>query len=280
MVTKTTKPATKKAARPNTKKVGQREIEEIQNLDEPLPISNDSKSRGRPKNENYLPFKEAREFIRGEMLPSRNGFEDWYNANKPKAIPRFPYRVYKEEWVTWNDFLGTQNVFAERTGKSWRSIEEAALWVHTLNIETYTKWIEYCRENTLPSDIPARPDIVYKSWKSWGHWLGNKVIKKVETVREAQKVQIFYIIQEQGYPENVLTFGMDKMGPANFKARWEQENFLIIKMFWFDPKHAAQITNIVNSLSSPYLGEDKTRIVPNIWEICWHLSMILELFRP
>jgi hypothetical protein len=256
------------------------EIDELKNLEEPNIISKPTKERGRPRNKNYLSFAEAREFVRGELIPSRNKFQDWHDANNPKAIPKYPYRVYIDEWVSWNDFLGTNNVFSERVGKSWRDIEEAAMWVHSLKIETYAKWIEYCKENTLPEDIPARPDLVYSKWRTWAHWLGNKPIQKVEAIVEAQKLQIFYIIHEQGYPENVLTFGIDQMGPASFKSRWEQEQFQIIKMYWFDPKQAAHIKAVVNSLSSPYLGEDNTRICQNVWEILWNLSMCLELFRP
>ena len=59
----------------------------------------EKKKRGRPKNENYLPWDEARAFIRDELLPSRGKFFEWWDRNKPKAIPRFPYRVYKE-WTT------------------------------------------------------------------------------------------------------------------------------------------------------------------------------------
>jgi hypothetical protein len=258
------------------------DLEEIINLEEPKQLDKISKARGRKRNADFLSFAEARDFIRGELIPSRNKFQEWHDTNNPKAIPKYPYRVYIDEWVSWNDFLGTNNVFSAREGKAWRDMEEAALWVHSLKIETYAKWIDFCREENskLPSDIPARPDLVYSKWKSWAHWLGNKPLQKVEAVVEAQKLQIFYIIHEIGYPENVLTFGVDPIGPASFKSRWEQENFQIVKMYWFDPKFATDIKRIVDQLSSPYFGEDNPRICQNVWEINWHLAMLMELFRP
>jgi hypothetical protein len=272
-----TKPSkTKKST--TTKAKPTRELDEIKNLEEPIALP--VKTRGRPKNADYISYEEAREFVRGEMIPSRKKFHEWYDVNKPKAIPRFPYRVYGEEWVSWNDFLGTNNEFGLRAGKAWRELEEAALWVHSLKIESYADWLKYCKEHTMPEDIPARPDLVYSKWKSWMHWLGNRPIEKLEAVKAAQKLQIFFVIHEEGYPTNVLTFGVDKSGPASFKARWEREKFDIVKMYWYDQSEGSTIKNIVDQLSSPYLGEEHTRIVPNFWEINWHLSMKLELFRP
>jgi hypothetical protein len=254
--------------------------EEILNEEEPLHMPVIHKQRGRPKNDTYLPFEEAREFVRSQLIPSRVKYANWMEINKPTCIPKFPYRVYQDQWVSWNDYLGSNNVFGLRKGKAWREIEAAAMYVHTLKIETYAKWLEYCKENTLPADIPQRPDLVYAKWRTWAWWLGNKPIPALEAVQAAEKIQIFYIIHEQEYPENVLTFGVDKLGPSNFKLRWEQSGFQIIKMYWYDPKEAAAIKQIVDQLSTDYLGESSTRIVPNIWEILWHLSMRLELFRP
>ena len=252
------------------------EIDEIKNLEEPIYMPPNHKPRGRPRNLNFLSYADAREFVRGEMIPSRNKFHEWWDRNKPKAIPRFPYRVYKD-WVSWNDFLGTDNNFGVRVGKSWRSLEEAALWVHKLKIESYTKWMAYCKANTLPEDIPARPDLVYAGWKTWNHWLGNRPVEALEAIKEAQKTQLYYIIHEPGTPENVLIFGADTVGPSNFKERWEREKFNIVKLFWYEKEYDNEIKNIVTSLSSPYLGEERQRICPNVWEIIWYLSLQLRV---
>jgi hypothetical protein len=251
-------------------------IEEIDEPKGPEASSKEKKKRGRPKNENFLSWEEAREFMRDEMIPSRGKFFEWWDRNKPKAIPRFPYRVYGNEWTSWNDFLGTNNKFNEKINIKWRPVEEAILWVHTLKLTSYSEWINYCRENTLPEDIPARPELVYDNWKSWNHWLGNKPADLIEAKKEAQKVQIYYIIHEQGVPENVLTFGIETMGPTVLKERWEREKFDVVKLFWYDATRAPVVKQVVEMLSSPYLGVEKQRIVPNIYEIIWHLQMQLE----
>lgn len=238
----------------------------------------DTKRRGRPRNENYLSFEEAREFCRSELIPSRGKFLEWWDRNKPKAIPRFPYRVYPE-WVSWNDFLGTQNKFNERAGMRSRPLDEACKWVHTLKIPTYAEWMKYCRENELPDDIPARPDLVYEKWRSWGHWLGNTPSSIVDGAQNAQRVQIFYIIHEQDTPMNVYTFGIETMGISALKQRWESEKFDVVKLFWHEPQRFAAVQQIINNNSTVYLGWDKQRIVPNIWDIIWQLQMQLEMIN-
>jgi len=231
---------------------------------------------GRKKNTTYLPFEEAREFVRGEMIPSRGKYLEWYDRNNPKVVPRFPYRVYTEEWVSWNDFLGNNNKFNEKIGTKWRDLNEAVLWVHSLRLGGFQEWLAYCRDNDLPADIPARPELIYKDWKSWNHWLGNKPVEAIQARQEAQRSQVYYIIHELDVPQNVMTFGIDPMGIAGLKARWEREKFDVVKMFWFDPARQAVIHQIIESLSTPYMDQDRQRIVPNVYEIVWHLSMQLE----
>ena len=242
----------------------------------PEASSKAKKRRGRPRNENYLSFDEAREFVRSELLPSRGKFFEWWDRNKPKAIPRFPYRVYPE-WISWNDFLGTSNKFNDKIGTKWRSIEEACVWVHTLKVSSYNEWMEYCRTHELPEDIPARPDLVYNGWRSWNHWLGNRPVEATEAKMDAQKIQVFYIIHEPGTPENVFTFGVESMGITALKQRHEHDPFTVIRLFWHDPLRYAVVKQIIDMNSTPYLGSDKQRIVPNVWEIIWHIQMQLEM---
>jgi len=240
------------------------------------PVKKEEKRRGRPKNDNYLPWNEAREFVRGEMIPSRGKFFDWHDANKPKAIPRYPYRVYVDEWTSWNDFLGTNNKFNEKIGTKWKPLLEATLFVHQLKLSSANEWFEWCKvEGNLPADIPARPELVYSDWRSWNHWLGNKVTEKIEVRQEAQKVEVYYIIHEPGTPQNVLLFGTAPT-LGQMKEKWEREKFDIVKLFWHDQSKMQEITQIINAFSSIYMDWEKQRIVPNVWEIVYHLQMHLQ----
>ena len=111
----------------------------------------------KPKSK-FLPWEEAREFIRGELIPSRTKYEEWLNKNKPNTIPRFPYRVYKE-WTTWNDFLGNSNKFNDKAGTKWKPFDEAVMWATSLKIESFNKWMDFCKTGGLVEDVPARPDL-------------------------------------------------------------------------------------------------------------------------
>jgi hypothetical protein len=237
------------------------------------------KKRGRPKNENYLPWVEAREYMRGELLPSRGKFFEWWDRNKPKAIPRFPYRVYKE-WTSWNDFLGTNNKFNEKIGRSWRPLDEASMWAHKLKLTSQAQWMDWCKqEGNLPEDIPARPDIVYNQWRSWNHWLGNRPVEAIEAKQQAQRSIVYYIIHDADVPGNVFTYGIEASGLSGLKARWERDKFDICRLFWFDQNKANAVKQIVEALSTPYLGSDKQRITPNVWEIVSYLEIHLETIR-
>lgn len=250
------------------------DVEDIDTDREPK----EKKKRGRPKNENYLPWEEARTLMRDEMIPSRGKFFEWWDVNKPKAIPRFPYRVYKDEWTSWNDFLGTNNKFNEKVGTKWRPFLEATAWALTLGLQGQQDWMDYSRqEGNLPADIPARPDLVYDGWRSWGHWLGHKTAQKIEAKQEvAKKIQVYYIINYPDVPQNVLTFGIEPMGLSAMKARWQEEGFTIVKMFWYDPVKVGVVKQILDAFSRPYMGQERQRIVPNVWEIVYHMQMHME----
>jgi hypothetical protein len=225
----------------------------------------------------YLSYEEAREYIRSEMIASRANYETWFQTNKPKAIPRFPYRYYeKRGWVSWNDFLGVENEFIFKKVARWRPFEEAITWAHQLKLETYEDWIKFARTDALPEDIPARPDVVYnKRWVSWNYWLGNKPSDRVKVSQENQG--IFYIIRTHGHPGNVLTYGVEPMGLSALKNRWNRAPYDIIKIFKYSKDKAETVSNIVNTLTTEYHGHTKTRITPNVWEVVWYLSMHLEI---
>ena len=99
----------------------------------------------------------------------------------------------------------------------------------------------------------------------------------VEANQAAQKLQVYYIIHERDVPENVMTFGIEPMGLNALKERWLRDKFDVMRVFWYDPLRAAVVRQIVEMGSTPYLGVEKQRIVPNVHEVIWHLSMQLDV---
>lgn len=238
--------------------------------------------RGRPRTHAYIPFEEARAFIREELIPSKSKYEEWWDQNKPKTIPRYPYRAYGKEWTSWNDFLGTNNKFRDTKAVKWRPFEDAVKWAHTLGLKKMDEWKDFCkREGMLPDDIPQRPDLTYSTWQGWGYWLGNKPVEAVRAQQEiAAKTNVFYVIRDQGSPMNVLTVGIEKQGLSAIKRRWEDEKFDILRLYWYDVRAANHVRHVLEGLSTPYLGEERLRLVPNVSELLYHIELFLEYVTP
>lgn len=238
-------------------------------------------SMARKRSNKWMSFEEAKEFIQGQGVQSRQQYIDWWDENKPKTLSKYPQRVYVEEWEGWNDFLGTNNQFNQKR-RAWRSFEEAVLWVHQLGIEGGRNgWLAWVKENEdkLPKDIPKRPDITYKKdWMSWKHWLGNSVAEKVEAQQVARSAAIYYVIRERDYENvaNVYTFGVELGGVSALKDRWQHEQFRVVKMYEFHPERVQEVEQVVKTLSSPYFDSTDARIVPNIHDLCWELVGILD----
>ena len=144
----------------------------------------------------YMPFEEAREIARWHNLGSRNGFYDWHDRTKPDQIPKYPYRVYRDEWTSWTDFLGTDNKF-KQNNVSYRPYEQAVAFVHTLGLRNTEEWYEFAKHSDrLPKDIPIYPYNIYRKngWVSWNHWLGNQPKARIEEQKKIQNVRIAYLV--------------------------------------------------------------------------------------
>jgi len=62
-----------------------------------------------PPKGNYLPYIEARDFVRALKLKNAEEWREYYKTKeRPSNIPTRPNVVYKNEgWVSWPDWLGT-----------------------------------------------------------------------------------------------------------------------------------------------------------------------------
>ncbi len=229
-----------------------------------------------------LPFEEARDFIRTQCIGSRKQYVDWHKANKPKQIPLYPNRSYEDVWEGWNDFLGTDNKF-DNTKRKWRPLAEALVWSHSLNLTSEKQWLNYVINNreTMPKDIPSRPDVVYDDWRSWMHWCGSKPKEKVEAQQQVlDESMIFYVIQESEYAHRntIFTFGMERGGVSALKDRWKRsKSFRVMKMYYYDEERMTLVDRAIENLSTPYYGSESIRIVPNISQLLWEISNHLML---
>jgi hypothetical protein len=120
----------------------------------------------------YLSFEEAREFVRNLKIKSQLEWREYCKSGKkPDNIPTTLWRVYKDEWQSWGDFLGTG--YVATFNRVYLSFEEAREFVINLELKNRREWEKYSFSDERPQNIPANPSGVYKDeWKSWGDFLG------------------------------------------------------------------------------------------------------------
>ena len=127
-----------------------------------------------PKDKIFLPFKEAREFVKGlQINDQKEWFEYVKSDNKPDNIPSDPRIVYRDNgWMDMGDWLGTGRI-ADKY-KIFLPFEEVREFVKGLELSNVKEWQEYCKSGKKPDNIPSRPDKIYKDkgYISWGDWLG------------------------------------------------------------------------------------------------------------
>jgi hypothetical protein len=114
----------------------------------------------------FIVFKQARKFIRNLGFKTTAEWRKYSSSGKrPKYIPCNPNIIYKKQFKGLRDWIGLPEQFLP--------FEEARKYVRK-NM-TGRNWWEWCRTNR-PSNIPIRPDVIYKNegWKSWEDWFGKK----------------------------------------------------------------------------------------------------------
>jgi superfamily II DNA or RNA helicase len=118
----------------------------------------------------WLPFEEARAFVRGLGLTGRAQWRPYcQSGNKPSTIPAEPAQIYAAEWQGMNDWLGIQ--YTQK--KTWLPFEQARAHVRGLGLATYQQWKDYSKSGQRLTDIPASPARTYAAeWQGWHDWLG------------------------------------------------------------------------------------------------------------
>jgi len=131
------------------------------------------------RNMQYRSFKEARKFVRSLKLTSNEKWKAYCKSGKkPDDIPKTPRRVYKKQWISVGDWLGTGRIADQF--KTWRRFEDARKFARKLGLKNNTEWRKWKNSGKKPEDIPANPDGTYKNkgWISWGNFLGTGNIGK------------------------------------------------------------------------------------------------------
>jgi len=151
-------------------------------LEEQAAILRERKAKMNPKSSNFLPFAEAREYVR------RLGLREWHiysRTKRPLFLPSDPNRTYLHEgWVSMADWLGLSleeqaAILRERKAKrnakrsNFFPFAEAREYVRRLGLRNNAEWLAW-RKTSRPDFIPSSPDQHYRNtgWQSMADWLG------------------------------------------------------------------------------------------------------------
>ena len=135
-------------------------------------------------NREFLPFQDARKFVRSLHLKSIAEWQAYSKGeiqgmpSRPANIPSCPNETYQGSgWISYGDWLGTGRVASYRI--QYRDFHDARGFVRGLGLQSWSEWRDYCRgllegKPPKPSDIPSNPNLVYKDkgWLGYPDWLG------------------------------------------------------------------------------------------------------------
>ena len=141
---------------------------------------------GNVRTRDWMPFSEARKFVRKLKLKSGR---EWnlYMTGKlrrlgkpPRNIPTNVQRIYKDKgWKGLGDWLGTGRIADQN--REFRPFPEARKFVQSLKLKTAAEWMDYSKgripkQRPLPKDIPCSPNNTYRGsgWISFSDWIGHK----------------------------------------------------------------------------------------------------------
>ena len=126
------------------------------------------------KYQDWLPFEEAREYVRSFNLKSTVEWTEFKNSDKRLVrIPRVPARVYKNKgWISMGDWLGTGRV-ADHL-REYMDFEKAKDLVSEMGFKSGREYYEAWKKGLLPKTLPAKPRRVYskKGFVSMPDFLG------------------------------------------------------------------------------------------------------------
>lgn len=117
----------------------------------------------------WASFKEAREYMRSLKLNGRRGWLEWAKSpQRPRNIPSNPYIIYRDEWVSWYDFLGTE----------WIKYPPAKLFAIRSEVFKAKDWTKKGLNEIgtqKPRNIPFVISRIYKKeWEGMRAFLGVK----------------------------------------------------------------------------------------------------------
>ena len=122
----------------------------------------------------FLSFQESKKEIKKYGLQSGTEWRNFCKSNlRPDNLPANPNKVYKDEWISMGDWLGTGKI--ANKDRKFLPFLDAKKFALTLGLRNEKEWRAWKKKGELPSNIPAKPEVAYKDngWKGYVDFLRN-----------------------------------------------------------------------------------------------------------
>lgn len=246
------------------------------------------KSRAQIHFGRWMSYDAAKLTLREYKIQSRDQYWQWHDSEKPKALPKYPNRVYKEKWVNWSDYLGCEKAvfhkyqYTGHDGERRKAIKlrpfyEALRYVHAQNFKGYEEYYQAYLDKKLPDDLVIDPHKRYKEWVSWPHYLGKDVQARIEAARMIPGLLAICIPIDM--PGGFLRPLIVKDGWTALRERLTRETLLSpIKLYRWKDEYFPKLNAILSRFGKK--KEDNLWLTPNIHEVFYHLDHEFDRFVP
>lgn len=229
----------------------------------------------------YVDFELAKFIARRAGCKSRRQYWEWWEKDGNDGVPKRPDKVYKE-WQGWNDFLGTRNTFEPLKKKMYRPFWEAVQWsqrnAKEHGLKTMSDWFQFYKENkdSIPPDIPKRPEVAYNEWQGWPTWLGKTIESKVDSAQNSQG--FVALVVEHMNPKNMVSVIKWKDGYVSFVEKVKEKQWYVVKLYENEEGCEQLIRRVMDTYGSNKGGN--VWLLSNVNHILFELDTSLMIYRP
>lgn len=202
----------------------------------------------------------------------------WHKDCKPGGFPLHPERVYA---CRWSDLLKSDNKYLADLEYAVRAINLVPYWeavnlVQPLKLSTKREYLVAFDEGRIPDGIPRQPHIRYTLFTKSGGWsafLGKKAKDKILAAKHVQPLLVLYYSSEHN--SNIISIIIHRTGLSTLRKELIKKNIHVLKIFnWYNDfgEHVFELMDRIGNKQ-----KDNTWIFPNIHDILWELSDVLEV---
>jgi len=137
----------------------------------------------------WLPFEEAREFVRLQCFNNTQEYWNW--EMRPLDIPAHPNTVYANNgFISYPDWIGVDRVANQNRQEDYWDFEKARSYIRKLKLNSM---IEFSNWHSIKSEgylhIPSKPGRYYKDlgWAGYTDFLGSKGRKYRSGIKSGPK---------------------------------------------------------------------------------------------